>query len=81
MIMTSREIPGLTPAGPGGIALRPCFHFNIPITQGDVPRLYRRRVVTNFLTPAELYDAHACGKEDVAFQATRTRRSGSPCEP
>ena len=50
MIMTSREIPGLTPAGPGGIALRPCFHFNIPITQGDVPRLYRRRVVTTPLS-------------------------------
>ena len=30
---------------------------------------------------AELYDAHACGKEDVALQATRTRRSGSLCEP
>ena len=33
------------------------------------------------LAPTELYDAHACGKEDVAFQATRTRRSGSLCEP
>ena len=31
--------------------------------------------------PAVLYDAHVYGKEDVAFQATRTRRSGSLCEP
>ena len=30
--------------------------------------------------PTELNDAHACEKEDVAFQATRTRRSGSRCE-
>ena len=32
-------------------------------------------------SPTELNDAHACGKEDVALQATRTRRSGSLCEP
>ena len=31
--------------------------------------------------PTELNDAHACGMEGVAFQATRTRRSGSHCEP
>ena len=36
---------------------------------------------TGGMSPAELYDAHACGKEDVALQATRTRRSGSLCEP
>ena len=34
---------------------------------------------TGGMSPAELYDAHACGKVDVAFQATRTRRSGSLC--
>ena len=28
-----------------------------------------------------LFDAHACGTEDAAFEATRTRRSGSLCEP
>ena len=37
------------------------------------------------LTPVEvsteLNDAHACEKEDAVFQATRTRRSGSRCEP
>ena len=32
------------------------------------------------MSPAVLYDAHACGKEDAAFEATRTRRSGSLCE-
>ena len=36
---------------------------------------------TGEMSPAELYDAHACGKEDVALQATRTRRNGSLCEP
>ena len=30
--------------------------------------------------PSEINDAHACGMEDVALQATRTRRSGSLCE-
>ena len=42
---------------------------------------WQGRKVALPVDPAELYDAHACGKEDVAFQATRTRRSGSPCEP
>ena len=32
-------------------------------------------------SPSEINDAHACGKEDAAFQAARTRRSGSLCEP
>ena len=32
-------------------------------------------------SPSEINDAHACGMEDVALQATRTRRSGSLCEP
>ena len=27
------------------------------------------------------YDAQACGKEDAALQAARTRRSGSLCGP
>ena len=31
--------------------------------------------------PSEINDAHACEKEDAAFQADRTRRSGSLCEP
>ena len=31
--------------------------------------------------PSELYDAHACGKEDAALQAACTRRSGSLCGP
>ena len=30
---------------------------------------------------SEINDAHARGKADVALQATRTRRSGSLCEP
>ena len=37
------------------------------------------------LTPVEvsteLNDAHACEKKDAVFQAARTRRSGSLCEP
>ena len=33
------------------------------------------------MIPAELNYAHACRKPDVAFQATRTRRSSSRCEP
>ena len=37
------------------------------IIQGGHPPLY--------------YDAHACGEEVVALQATRTRRSSSLCEP
>ena len=27
------------------------------------------------------FDAHACGKEDAALQATRTRRSGTRSVP
>ena len=38
-------------------------------------------MITQRGSPPLLYDAHACGKEDVALQATRTRRSGSLCEP
>ena len=31
--------------------------------------------------PAEINDAHACGKEDVAIRATRTRRGGTRSVP
>ena len=51
-----------------------CYNFKgcrlfweITATQGDIPHCVK--------------DAHACGKADVALQATRTRHSGSLCEP
>ena len=35
---------------------------------------------TGVRLPTQLCGAHACGEEDVAFQDTHTRRSGSLCE-
>ena len=51
---------------------------------GDLAVKYGIMSIPNmifFKAPTELNDAHACGMEGVAFQATRTRRSGSHCEP
>ena len=51
-----------------------CMHacpqgIDVPSALAELAKMYEEN------------DAHACGMEDAALQATRTRRSGSLCEP
>ena len=46
----------------------------------ELPRT-RYLITQGGMSPTELFDAHACGKEGTVQRAARTRRSGSLCEP